>query len=334
MSKLTETAAMVHELSVTAMEEASRFGQRTADIEHMFLALVLSEHTAGLLLRGMGITLTSARQAVTDVHSSRLALLGIDAKLPQSDRITFHETGGEHDWSDRAAGILSISASPETGDFTATLLQNLLLEPSGLISDLLNRLDTTPAAVSGRLSTVVPGLGEHARVPRAAEDSLIGSRSFFVPAPTEDVWALLVAPSRMCEWGPCYGVVEYPEGDTDVFPGEAWIAHAATHSPDGTSLNVRPEVKRERVELLTRHERSSIAWRFTYPDAPALNSRRVEISLAPASGGTELAVKIAWERNPILKPRRVSRAILRPMHRYAIWNQLTHIGGSVSRVFR
>lgn len=38
MSKFTDAAVTSHTLSVTAMEEASRLGQRTADIDHMFLA--------------------------------------------------------------------------------------------------------------------------------------------------------------------------------------------------------------------------------------------------------------------------------------------------------
>lgn len=47
MSKFTDAATTSHTLSVAAMEEASRFGQRSTDIDHMFLALVVSEQVAG-----------------------------------------------------------------------------------------------------------------------------------------------------------------------------------------------------------------------------------------------------------------------------------------------
>ena len=78
MSKLTTTAATAHTLSLTAMEEASRLGQRTADIDHLFLALVVSEQRAGQVLRSLGITLDSAREAVVTQHAEQLASLGIE----------------------------------------------------------------------------------------------------------------------------------------------------------------------------------------------------------------------------------------------------------------
>lgn len=239
MTKFTEAAATSQALSITAMEEASRFSQRTADLDHLFLALVLSEQTAGQLLRDMGVTLGAARQAVADTHSSQLASLGIHAELPQADRITFHESGG-YEWSERASAILSAATSPENDDVTAAVLWRLLAEPSGLTADLLERLGTTPHAVRSRLDAVAPGLSAQARAAESGGDSLTGSHSFFIPAPVEDVWALLVTPARMREWGPSYGSVEYPEGATDVFPGETWIAHAATHWPDGKPMKVKP----------------------------------------------------------------------------------------------
>lgn len=333
MTRFTEVAAISQVLSITAMEEASRFSQRTADLDHLFLALVLSEQTAGKLLRDMGITLKSARQAVADMHSSQLASLGIHAEFPQADRITFQESGG-YEWSERASALLSAATSPEIDDVTAALLWALLAEPSGLVAHLLGRLGTTPHAVRAKLDAVAPGLSARVKAAEPGGDSLAGSHSFFIPAPVEEVWALLVAPARMREWGPCYGRVEYPEGATDVLPGETWIAHAATHWPDGKPMKVKPEARREEVELLDRRDRSRIAWRFTCPDAPDLNSRRMDIALDSAPGGTQLDVVLAWERNPDRKARPVSKALLRPVRRYAIWTQLTHIGGSISRVFR
>ncbi len=47
MSRFTDSASTSYSLSITAMEEASRVGQREADIDHLFLALTVSEQTAG-----------------------------------------------------------------------------------------------------------------------------------------------------------------------------------------------------------------------------------------------------------------------------------------------
>ncbi len=51
MSKFTTSLATSHNLSLAAMEEASRVGQRTADIDHLFLALVMNKDVAGQVLR-------------------------------------------------------------------------------------------------------------------------------------------------------------------------------------------------------------------------------------------------------------------------------------------
>ncbi|KAA9394526.1 hypothetical protein FCK90_06830 [Kocuria coralli] len=64
MSKLVRIARTSQELSLAAMEEASRQGRREADLEHLFIALVLTDQPAGRILRGLGITLDDARRGV------------------------------------------------------------------------------------------------------------------------------------------------------------------------------------------------------------------------------------------------------------------------------
>lgn len=48
MSKLTAAAATSHTLSVTATEEASRLGDRTVGIDHLFLAIQLMQLSASI----------------------------------------------------------------------------------------------------------------------------------------------------------------------------------------------------------------------------------------------------------------------------------------------
>ncbi len=109
MSRITAAAATSHTLSVTAMEEASRLGQHKVDIDHMLLALVVSEQVAGQVLRSFGVTLDAAREAVDTQHAEQLASLGIRTEMPTPGRITFHETGIS-EWSPRAQEVIKSSA--------------------------------------------------------------------------------------------------------------------------------------------------------------------------------------------------------------------------------
>jgi len=77
MSKFVRAAQTSQSLSLAAMEEASRAGLRVADLEHLFLALVISDQPAGGSLRSMGIDLDGARRAVEEAHAAQLASLGV-----------------------------------------------------------------------------------------------------------------------------------------------------------------------------------------------------------------------------------------------------------------
>ncbi len=325
---LIRSSATLYEISMFAAEEASRFGQSMVDVDHLFLALVLSEKPAGEALRSLGVTLEAARHAVGNAHAARLTTLGIDAELPQG-RITAHEADGGFDWAERARGVVG-PVTKDPSELTSALLRRLLNEPSGLIDEVLGQLGVSTRAILERLDQ--PGTREASSNTPAARGTISSSRSFFVPASVEQVWALLVTPSRMREWGPMYQTVECAGGDSDVFPGDAWLGlHAATGSG---GKPVRPEMRRERIELLIREERFRIAWRTTYPDAPTLNARRVEIGLVPDAGGTRLEIGVAWEPSCRRKSRPLLRVLMSPLHRYGMWVQTTHIGASIGRVFR
>ncbi len=178
-----------------------------------------------------------------------------------------------------------------------------------------------------------------------------------MPAPVDEVWALLADPARMPEWDPGIGSVETATGadaaasssTTDVAantispgisdaagprPGVAWTGLARTERPDGAPIRIKPEFRRQRIELVAREEGSLIAWRFTYPDASRANTRSVEIALEPAAGGARLTITLSWIRNPRRRALPLLGLIMRPLVRYAIWMQLSQIGGGISRVFR
>lgn len=332
MRNLATRTMSANALSIVAFEEASRLGQRVGDLDHLFLALALSEEPAGQALRSLGIGMDAARRAVSELHSSQLALLGIDADPPQAGPIVFHETGG-YEWHQRVLTVLSLAGSDDPqGDYSAAVLRRLIDEPSGLIASLIGHLGTTPEAIRARLDEFSLSAPEPASA--ATADALTGSATAFVPAPLEDVWALLIDPGRMREWGPCFERVEYGQDASGALPGDVWVGLAPTHRPDGTPLRAREAVRRQRVELLERSERRAIAWRFSYPDCPGANSRRVEIVLEPAPGGCRLRTRLAWERDPGRTPRPLLGLLLRPFHRWAVSSQLSHLGHSIGRVFR
>lgn len=331
MSKFTDMADTSHRLSLTAMEEASRYGQRTADIDHLLLALTVNEQVGGQVLRSLGVTLVDARDAVEAQHSAQMASLGLAANAPAPGPIAFHETGG-YEWSERALTVIRQSGERGKRGDAAAVLRELVTEPSGLTEALLHRLDTTPDAV-------LTALDEAERTPAhspsgSSATALSATTEVFAPAPVNDVWNLLADPARMPEWDQVLGSVDTSELGTELRPGDHWQGRTRTERPDGKEIRVKPEALRQRIELRTLDPEFAIAWRITYPDAPQSNARLIGIRLAPAAGGTQLDITFGWERNAERRPFPLLRFIMRPIARFAVWMQLTQLGTAISRVFR
>ncbi|QYM75996.1 SRPBCC family protein [Leucobacter luti] len=330
MSKFTAAASTSHTLSLAAMEEASRAGQRTADIDHLLIALVLNEQIAGQVLRSFGITLDTAREAVAEQHADHLAALGIQLTSPGSGKIVFHETNG-YEWSERALGVFKrASETGKCGDASA-VLRELVSESSGMIEAVLKRLGATPEAVTEKLDEAhrYP-VHQPQRFVRA--DALSGSSEAFVPASPERVWELLDDPLRMPEWEPSIGSVE--GAPLTIKAGETWTALARTERPDGKPIPMKPGFVTQQVELVAHEEPRFIEWRFTYPDAPQANARRIRVELEYAAGGTQLRLALAWERNPNRPRRPFLGFVMRPVFRFVLWMQLSQLGSGISRTFR
>lgn len=338
MSKFTDAAATMYGLSVAGMEEASRLGLRDTDVDHLFLALVTSEQAAGQVLRGAGITLAAAREAVAAQHAEQLRALGVDHEPPAPGPIVFHETGG-YEWTDRAQEVFKRSGSKGNDGGSIAVLRALLDEPSGLIEAVLSRLGVSGGELLARADAAerIPSFGG---VSRPSRGPLSRSTTAFVPAPVGDVWELLADPRRMPEWDLMLGVVDVPGGAGEGAPrvGDVWGASLATHAPDGKPFKQRPGMQRASIELLASDERELISWRVQYPGNPRANSRRTTIALAPAAGGTQLGISFEWEpvarrRAPSLA-KRAQRLLMRPAMRFAVWMQTAQIGSGISRVFR
>ncbi|MGM7699833.1 Clp protease N-terminal domain-containing protein [Microbacterium sp. A84] len=320
MSRFLTAAATMQTLSATAMEEASREGRREADIEHLLLALVLSEQKAGQVLRGLGITLDAARDATREQHAAQLRSLGVSIAQDEPGRITFHETEG-YEWSERALGIMSRAGEGRrTGD-AAAILRGLLTEPSGLIAGILQRVGTTPAAVTERLDDA-ERIPEH---PTSSKNMVQGRFETFVPAAIAEVWALVSDAERMPEWEPQSGTVEAETADT-------WIVHSRTEYPDGKPAKIKESFRRRRVTRAVALEPTSVVWLIEFRDAPQAITRTLAIELSPAAGGTQVTLTSSWQRQGGW--RRIVGFLLRSLQRFFVWLQLFQTGGAISRVFR
>jgi uncharacterized protein YndB with AHSA1/START domain len=326
MSKFVRIAQTSQALSLTAMEEASRQGLRQADLEHLFLALVLSDQPAGEVLRELGISIDVARRAVEDQHAAQLASLGIHTELPEPGRIVFHETDG-YEWSKRASDLIARASGKGLDGSAAAVLRELVIEPSGLIAELLRHVGTTPADVVDRLDRL-PAPPER-REPAHEKGRAVGSSDTFVPGPIEHVWEFLADPARVPEWAPGIGSVDLTDADT---PGTVWTGYAPTSRPDGKPVRLKEEFRRRGLQLLDARHPDRVAWRFTSPDTAKSRPIVTEFALTPVAGGTQVTITTSWSRHQGW--RRLLGFPLRPAQRFLIWITLFQIGGAISRAFR
>lgn len=337
MSTFTRAAVTSQQLSLVAMEEASRQGLREADLDHLLLALVISEQSAGQALRRLGITQPAARDAVEAQHSAQLASLGIDPAETTSGPIVFHKTSG-YEWSKRAGDLMVRASGKKKKGDAAAVLRELVSEPSGLIVQILQRLGTTPASVLDALTEVERaeterGDGEDSgtATPRraASRGETTVSVTSFVPARAEDIWALISDPLRMPEWHPAVGRV-----DATPLPGttEQWTGYAHSTRPDGKPIRMKEKYVRRDIERVSAIQPTSVVWRMSMPDAPPSVVRELTLDVTSAEGGATLRLT---EVAPASRGwRRVVWAPLRPVRRFVSWLTLFQAGGGVSRVFR
>lgn len=331
MSTFTRAAATSQQLSLVAMEEASRQGLREADLDHLLLALVVSEQNAGRALRRLGITQPAAREAVEAQHFAQLASVGIDPAQTTSGPIVFHKTSG-YDWTKRAGDlIVRASGKKKKGD-AAAVLRELLAEPSGLIAHILQRLGTTPSAVLDTLAEIERADGDIATAKpghEASRGKTTVSVTSFVPAPAEDVWALISDPQRMPEWHPAVCRVDATplSGTTHT-----WTGYAHATRPDGKPIRMKEKYVRRDIERVSATPPTSVAWRMSMPNAPHTVVRELNLDLTSAEGGTTL--RLAEVTPPSRGWRRIVWAPLRPVRRFVSWLTLFQAGAGVSRVFR
>lgn len=331
MSNFGRLVRTSHSLTLAAMEEASRLGVREGDIDHLFLALVLSDERAGRTLRGLGITIDRAREAVHAEHAEQLAGLGIEAGLPEPGPIA-PDASHRLDWTQRASEIIVRAGRGGRDGSPSAVLRELLGEPSGLVGALLRRLGTTPAEVLAALDRAEPQTAP-AR-PRTRGLS-VSSAGVFVPASAAAVVAFLADPYRVPEWDSMIESVEGPDDgaspDDDGASPPAWLAVSSRTKVDGKPIEVTPVRARRRLELLEPGP-ERVLWRLSYPDDPQSRPLHLDFALTPTSGGTQVTVTLWWQRHTGW--RWLASLPTRPVQRFFLWAKVSQVGAAVSRAFR
>ena len=329
MNKITTALATSHRVSLAAMEEASRLGLRTADIDHMLLALTLDPGTAGTTLRDLGVTLTSAREAIVAQHAEQLSSLGISPADAPAGPIVFHETGG-YEWSGAALAVMKRASGGKNRGDSAAILRALIVEPSGMIESTLGRLGTSPDVVLKRLNATENTDIPHANESNTSSNIIAKSVSSHVAAPPAEVWALVSDPARIPEWDP--SIASVASGSTPLKPGDSRIARARVERPDGGRIRIKPEFTRVGIELVAFEHPNTVEWQFSYPDSARANKRRVTIRIEEASGGTRLRLTYSWERTGARSSLR--GLVLRPLQRLATDMQASQLAAGIGRAFR
>lgn len=152
MMKLATIFENSQRLAITAAEEAQRFGHPAIDVEHVFLALLVSETDAGHMLRSRGIRLDAARQAVQSEHAARLTALGAgDVQVPHRD--IRGSSPGDIEWNERVLTLFSHSGGDGSG---IVLLRSLVSDAGGFVAAMLERLDANPAEILTAAEAAIP----------------------------------------------------------------------------------------------------------------------------------------------------------------------------------
>ncbi|MBC7596561.1 MAG: SRPBCC family protein [Kineosporiaceae bacterium] len=329
MSTLRTAAATMQQLSQAGMEEASRHGLRVGDLEHLFAALVINDQRAGRALRATGLSLEAVRDATHKMNAANLQRLGVTTTPAEPQRIVFQETRG-YEWTPRAMDVLTSAGGKNAGDAEA-VLRALLTEPSGLMADLLARLEMSVEAVQFALApeTAQPAQVSTVTGMSPAKRGLLSE--VFVPATVTAVWSLLADPTRLPEWHHLIGSVEVDTA-AEIVPGVTWTVLAPTHRPDGTPVRIKERFRRHQMQLLVLEEPHRISWRSSRPDLPRRRAIELSIEITAAAGGCQVRATSSGIPSPRWRP--LSLSPVHPLQRFLHWISLTQITAGISRAFR
>ena len=301
-------------LNTIAAEEASRFGQHTVDLDHLFLSLIADGEEAGVTLRELGVTLTDARRAVQNQRVDQLAALGIAADIsPGNIR---QDAPTDFEFSDRALELLRQASSRSEAPGSVVVLQQLLAEPSGLIDELLRRLHIDRELLGARIDAAG---ARHSTTVAAQDNAVSATTEIYVAAAVSEVRDFLARPGTLPQWVP--GIDRLNDSSDGVGPAEIINDSAG-------------KAYRRREANLLRSDATAVTWELTHLDTPEETPQRVELKLSPEGAGTRAQVTVSFGLRSATVVRKAIRRGLRPLHRFSVRMYSQSVGNQINRAFR
>lgn len=314
--KLSDLFAASQRISLVASEEARRLGHPEVDLEHVLLALLLTDGQAGAVLRSHGVTLAATREAVEREHADLVASLGVTppAVVPEPLR-----EGTGLDWSQRA--LLLLRAIDDWSS-DLPLLTALLDEPSGFVGRVVVRLGVDEASLRQGLADEAPAAPAD---PLADDDAWVShTHSGFVPVEPEQVWSLAADPLRRPAWDSAVARVE-PHG-------EGLWRLVSVENPHGRRP-VPEERRTSTLRLVEQEPGGHVEWETTARRRDGSEARqRLRVVVLPTTGGTRVVLRLAGRRRrgwKALVQRRLGR-----LHHYFLNQVLISLAGGLSRALR
>lgn len=318
MTKLGDTFVLSQEISITAAEEASRWSCPQIDVEHVFLALVINRGPAGDLLRSLGVDLARARAAVERTHADSIDSLGIRVGRLNPSPIVDPMTRG-FAWSERAFAVWKQTSSSHDD---VDLLARLIEEPSGLVTDVLAKLDLHPPTVQASIEKC----RQHRDIARSSPQRHTVYHTSFIPASIGEVWALVADPLRRPEWDDTIASAE-PAGP------RCWNLYAAQRRPGGKARRVKVGYQRSQIHEIDSVPQAQIVWEVCLPDlGKDARKHLFSIDVARATGGTDL--RLTWRFTPRTGLIGLITRVIAPVSAVMMRHQLIAATAKVSRAFR
>lgn len=292
-------------IMTAARTAAAARGAALIDTQDLFIALTLDAGTTGAALRNLGVTEEKAQRALASLESSLLATLGIQ-EVPARQPLP-HLSG--FDFTDQSQKLLQQTLTPQA------LALALLTEPTGVITEALERCGVSPEQVRETLTLNAEGASNSAAEEQAGASSADGTRlgatrQIFIPAPAESIWNLIKDPTQLASWVPALDQVE-PHPTDGVWLGST------------TDLDQTKKFGRVQNEALTRSIRQTqlshtpadyrVTYELGFPQQPRFNTQLIEVTLLPQDSGALAQVTSSWLRAPEANLPRSLRLLRRPL---------------------
>ncbi|MDO4887850.1 MAG: SRPBCC family protein [Actinomycetaceae bacterium] len=326
MSKLRNAIRWYNDMAMLSQDEQLRAGHPEINAEHLFLALLSTGGPVTDALASRGVTLGRAREEFVQLHARRLEALGIQLTQIAEEQRRIPDTVSTASAYGPGVETMLLQASKKPQPDVA-LFDSLLREASGHISEALHGLGITPDS----LTFEPPPRTGDARAPGEQPDCggelIVVEHRHVIPAPPEDVWALIGDPDRFLEWND----LEYEHAETT----DAGVVRARRRQRE---LNGKPAKVRPKFAIvdhvMSRYEQPRlIQWERSLPHSPDGHAHSLRVGLHPEGQGTKVTLAIIAPRPSRSRMGPLLRT-LRPLSRVQTRGYLRAKAYNISRALR